>query len=105
MKSKEADLGEDIKAVQQEIEKIEAAIDQGSSYTGITDPTRLFDMNKLLREKKKNLLIEKTNQLRASILEEKQKPTVPGELILFLDLKVVSRWFGGPLWVVILLDG
>jgi len=103
---------QDIKSVEQKIERIEVAMDTGSTYMGISDPTllfeekkqlreeknRLYDANNLLREEKNrlydanNLLREKENQLRTLTIVEKQKPTVPGEPILFWDFKLLCSF-------------
>lgn len=67
-----ASLEDDIRAVcWTNIKRNEAAVDQESSYMGISDPTRLceerhqqFDLNKLFLAEKKQLREEK-NQLQA----------------------------------------
>ena len=48
------------------------------------EKNRLYDVNKLLREKE--------NQLRTLTIVEKQKPTVPGEPILFWDFKLLCSF-------------
>ena len=100
---------QDIKSVEQNIERIEVAMDKGSTYMGISDPTLLREeMNRLrekenlfiqlLREEKNRLydvnklLREKENQLRTLTIVEKQKPTVPGEPILFWDFKLLCSF-------------
>jgi len=100
---------QDIKSVEQNIERIEVAMDKGSTYMGISDPTLLREEKNRLREKEnlfiqllreeKNrlydvnkLLREKENQLRTLTIVEKQKPTVPGEPILFWDFKLLCSF-------------
>ena len=82
---------QDIKSVEQKIERIEVAMDKGSTYMGISDPTLLFEEKNRLYDAN-NLLREKENQLRTLTIVEKQKPTVPGEPILFWDFKLLCSF-------------
>ena len=93
-------VDKDIKEVEDEISRVEAALDGKGVYLGISDPDKLFmclqqlrDKKKLLRDEEKqlrekeNLLLENKKQLRDEML----RPLLPSGKPLGWYFTPVSR--------------